>query len=207
MGREAHSDRVGIFGGTFDPVHEGHMQVAEYAQRTRRLDRLIFVPAARPWMKVKDVVASETDRLRMLELTIQDRLAMEVSGVDLDREGLSYSVDTVGDIKTNLPTSTELFFLAGVDALIDFHKWREPERLLEQCTVVAIGRPGQDFTSLDRRMICLAGPEIALSGTEIRDRLASGLSVQGLVPNGAIQHIRNNGLYGLKHTGINGRRA
>ena len=207
VGPEARSDRVGIFGGTFDPVHEGHMQVAEYAQRTLRLARLILVPAARPWMKEKDVVASGADRLRMLELTIQDRPAMEVSGVDLDREGLSYSVDTVGDIKTNLPTSTELFFLAGVDALIDFHKWREPERLLEQCTVVAIGRPGQDSTSLDRRMVCLAGPGIALSGTEIRGRLALGLSVQGLVPNGAMQHIRNNRLYGLKHRKIEGRRA
>ena len=108
MCREAHFDRVGIFGGTFDPVHEGHLQVAEDAQRALRLDRLILVPAARPWMKEKDVVASGADRLRMLELTLRDRPAMEVSGVDLDREGLSYSVDTVGDIKTNLPASTEL---------------------------------------------------------------------------------------------------
>lgn len=201
MCREAHFDRVGIFGGTFDPVHEGHLQVAEYAQRALRLDRLILVPAARPWMKEKDVVASGADRLRMLELTLRDRPAMEVSGVDLDREGLSYSVDTVGDIKTNLPASTELFFLAGADALIDFHKWREPERLLEQCTVVAIGRPGQDVTSLDRRMVCLAGPGIGLSGTEIRRRLALGLSVHGLVPKGVMQHIRNNRLYGLKRAG------
>jgi len=190
--------RVGILGGTFDPVHEGHLAVADFVLHALSLARVILVPAARPWMKEGEVVASPKDRLQMLELAISGRPGLEVSTVDVERPGAAYSVDTVADLKSRLDPDTELFFIVGADAAAEMDRWRDPEHLLRECTVVAVGRPGCPLArqgGAARRVMHLDGPDVDVSATDVRARLASGRSADGLTPPAVLDYIREHGLY------------
>ena len=141
--------RAGVFGGTFDPIHLGHLAVAKSIQTTLKLDKVIFVPAGQPWMKAGTPVSPVKDRVEMVRLAVARRKAFELSTVEADRPGPSYAVDTMDALRRQLGSGSALFFLLGSDALMDIAKWKEPQRLM---TALSIGGlcPAGVPTSQDR---------------------------------------------------------
>jgi nicotinate-nucleotide adenylyltransferase len=178
---------LGIYGGSFDPIHLGHLLVAEATREALALARVLFVPARVSPLKPHGPVAGAEHRARMVALAIEGNPHFALSRVDLDREGPSYSVDTVARIRDEAPDA-DLYFLVGMDALPDLPRWRDPERLLALCRLAAFGRP--DAPPLDRAAIeaALPGsaarieavqvPAIAISSTDLRQRLREGRSVR-----------------------------
>ncbi len=134
--------RAGVFGGTFDPIHLGHLAAARSIQTTLKLDKVIFVPAGQPWMKAGTPVSPVKDRVEMVRLAVARRKAFELSTIEADRPGPSYAVDTMDTLRRQLGSGSDLFFLLGSDALMDIAKWREPQRLIQLCQLVAFARPG-----------------------------------------------------------------
>ena len=203
---ENKSERIGVFGGSFDPVHMGHLTIAQDAVEQLELDRLIFVPAAVPPHKQGRTLAEGRHRLAMLELATEANLSFEVSDMELRRGGLSFTVDTMTQVQADHP-GAELFFIVGLDSLTILHSWRNVGKLLEMCTVVPFARGGEDAarvaaqiqlpgdweTRLLERMIRIH--EIEISASEIRMRLAEGLSIRYLVPPEVEMYIAEHGLY------------
>lgn len=197
--------RIGVLGGTFDPVHNGHLAVASAVFNVLELTRVLFVPAARPWIKEsgtgRDVSPIE-HRVAMVKLAIEGREGFELSRVDADRPGLSYSVDTISDLRTKYGHAAELLLILGADALEELPRWREPERLREMCTLVCVGRPGAvrpedlppDHPGHGAQFV--SGPMLAVSATEIRACVSDGLSIDGLVPAPVAAYVERHGLYG-----------
>ncbi|HLY65289.1 MAG TPA: nicotinate-nucleotide adenylyltransferase, partial [Chloroflexota bacterium] len=140
--------RIGILGGTFDPIHYGHLVAGEEVRCALGLERILFVPAARPPHKVDYKVSPAELRLEMVRLAIADNPAFEVSTVDVDRAGYSYTVDTVAMLQERLGPHAELFFILGEDALADLPTWHHPEKLLQMCQLIAVNRPGYHSFSL-----------------------------------------------------------
>jgi len=193
---------VGILGGTFDPVHNGHLAIAEHVRRELELTEVLLVPAPRPWMKEGSVRASAEDRLAMIELAIKGRPGLRASRVDVDRPGQTYSIDTVGDLARQLGPGADLYFIVGADTLGEMAEWREPERIFRECTVVAAARrgyprpgqlpaahPGHDALFVD-------GPAVDVSASDIRRRVGRGQAIEGMVPRAVERFIREHGLYG-----------
>jgi len=196
---------IGVLGGTFDPIHIGHLIIAEEARLRLALSQVIFVPARQPWFKQGREISAAANRLEMVKLAIAPNLHFSVSTVDLNRAGPSYTVDSLADLKRELGEAAELYFILGVDALAQFAAWKEPKRVIEMCHLVAARRPeakGLDLESLERsipgisrRLIILDNPQIGISSSEIRERVAKGLSIRNLVPDGVERYIREQGLY------------
>lgn len=201
------TERIGVFGGSFDPVHMGHLTVAQDAVERLELDQLIFVPAAIPPHKRHKTLASGQQRLKMLQLATESNLRFEVSDMELQRGGVSYTIDTIKQIQFEHP-GAELFFIVGLDSLTILHSWKNVEELLEICTVVPFARGGEDpakiaeqiqlsnvwKTRLMERMIRIH--EVEISASEIRMRLAEGLSIRYLVPPEVEMYIAEHHLYG-----------
>lgn len=189
--------RVGVYGGTFDPIHQTHLDIAAAAMRHAALDRVIFVVAARPPHKRGGVFATAEDRLAMVEAMVATRPGMMASRVELDRAGPSYTVDTLRAIQAEYPGAT-LFLILGYDTLIDLPKWREPEGVLAAAKLLVVQRPDAP----EPIPAVLAGHyefipfrESHISSTEIRERLAAGDSVADCVPDPVSAIIRERGLY------------
>jgi nicotinate-nucleotide adenylyltransferase len=197
--------KFGILGGTFDPIHYGHLVAGEEARRAMGLERVLFVPASRPPHKRDYRVSPSKQRLEMVRLAIADNPAFELSTVDVDRSGYSYTVDTVGLLQEQLGQTAELFFILGEDALADLPTWHKPEQLLEMCQLIAVNRPGYHSFSLrllerqlpgvERRVHQVRIPELAIWSTELRARVASGLSIRYLVPEAVHSFIYEQHLY------------
>jgi nicotinate-nucleotide adenylyltransferase len=189
-------NRLGVLGGTFDPIHLGHLVLAEEARERCALDAVLFVPAGDPWMKAGRALAPAEDRLRMTELAVASNPSFAVSGLEIDREGPTYAVDTLRALHEREPR-TELVFVAGADAIADLPRWREPEALLTLARFVAATRPGPDAAALpDHPAIeTLEIPALDISSTDIRARVAAGRSIRYLVPDDVAAHIREAGLY------------
>lgn len=197
--------KLGVMGGTFDPAHNGHLAVAEYAQVCLDLDEVVFVPAGRPWLKDGDPLSSAEDRLAMVEVAVGSNPRFSVSCVDVERPGPTYTVDMLADMAKAFGEDAELYLLVGADALNELHRWREPSRVFEMATVVGIGRPGSEEPDLGKleavapgaasRVLLTAGPGIDVSGSDIRRRVAAGHSIRHLVPGAVEQYIRRHGLY------------
>ena len=197
--------RIGILGGTFDPIHYGHLVAGEEARRALDLERVLFVPSARPPHKQEYPVSAPEDRVEMVKLAIADNPNFELSTVDVDRAGFSYTVDTVRMLQEQLGPAAELFFILGEDALADLPTWHRPERLLEICQLIAVNRPGYHSFSLrlldrqlpgvERRVHPVRIPELAIWSTELRARVCSGLSVRYLVPERVHDYVYSRGLY------------
>lgn len=195
-----------MFGGSFDPVHMGHLTVAQDAVEKLELDRLIFVPAAVPPHKQGKALADGCHRLEMLELATEANLSFEVSDMEIRRGGVSYTFDTMKQVQFEHP-GAELFFIVGLDSLTILHSWRNIEQLLELCTVVPFARGGEDLTRIAKqiqlaelwkarlleRLIRIH--EVEISSSEIRMRLAEGLSIRYLVPPEVEMYIAEHGLY------------
>ncbi len=196
---------IGLFGGTFDPIHVGHLIIAEEVRLKLALDEVLFVPTGQPWLKSERTVASGEHRLEMLKLAISSNPHFKVSTVELERPGASYSVDTVSALKDELGAEVQLYFIVGFDALGELPIWKEPSRLLDLCQVVGVSRPGYaelDWGSLERaipgvssRVIVVDVPQIDISSTQIRERVAKGLSIHHLVPEAVERYISKNRLY------------
>jgi nicotinate-nucleotide adenylyltransferase len=196
--------RLGIFGGTFDPVHYGHLLLAESCRETLSLDEVWFLPAARSPHKPRAVMADDRDRLAMVELAIAGHPAFRASPLELDRGGASYTVDTLQQLREE-DARRELFLLVGADSLIDFPTWRSPERILELATVVAVnrGRSTVETGPLVRalgnaalaRIRLIDMPGIDISATDIRERVAAGRSIRYLTPRSVEAYIHQHALY------------
>ena len=204
-------ERIGLLGGTFDPIHLGHLIVAEEARTRLSLDRLLFVPSRQPWRKAGREIAPEADRLAMVRLAVEGNPGFEVSLVDLERAGPSYSVDTVCDVRATLSPEAELYFILGYDALMDLPHWHAPDELARITRLVTVIRPGYalDWSPLEQaipeareavtlyRGQCwkLETPEIGISSTEVRQRVAAGRSIRYWVPDLVAEYIQQQGLY------------
>ena len=196
--------RIGVFGGTFDPVHEGHLAVARCARDAYDLDLTLFVPAPRPWLRPRGPVAPPEDRLAMVRLAVRGERGFEVSTVDLDRPGPTYTADTIRDLRTACGLDAEFYLVLGADSLRHLHRWERIERLIGQCVIAGVGRPGAPKPSElpdghpGREAMFVEGPMIDISATEVRRRLASGESCAGMLPSAVERYIRERGLYSAR---------
>ena len=192
---------VGVVGGTFDPVHNGHLAMAEHVLRQLGLTEVLFIPAPRPWMKEGCVWAGAEERLAMIELVISGQLGLRASRVDVDRPGPTYSIDTVRDVARQLGPGVGLYFIVGADTLVEMAEWRQPERIFQECTVVALarrGHPGPEQLPTGhpgRDAMFLEWPGVDVSASEIRRRVAHGESIDDMVPPEVERFIRERGLY------------
>lgn len=197
--------RIGILGGTFDPVHRGHLEIARIAMDEAALERVIFIPAGQPRLKSGDPSASPEQRLEMLRLAVNGAPGFDVSGMELRRSGPTLTVDTLRELREELGDGVELYFILGLDALLRFDQWVEPERVVELARLLAVSRPGYsgfDWPGFyarnpyaEGRVDCLDSTAIDISASELRARIADGASVSGLLPSAVEQYIRDNGLY------------
>jgi nicotinate-nucleotide adenylyltransferase len=197
--------KLGVFGGTFDPIHIGHLIIAEEARVQLGLDEVMFVPAGQPWLKADRTVTDGRHRLAMVELAVASNPCFWALDMEVERPGPSYTVDTLAELRRKLGPDAEIYLILGMDSLSQLSRWRKPERVLEMCTVVGISRPGaEDFnpSTLDAispgassRVILLRGPLIDISGTDIRQRVAVGLSIKYRVPEDVEAYIYEQGLY------------
>jgi len=190
--------RVGIFGGTFDPIHTGHILIAEAARLQFGLDAVVFVPARRAPHKRKAVIAPAEHRVRMVRKAIRGHSSFTISDVEVRREGLSYTIHTLEHIQQRYPGS-RLYLLLGSDNIRSFDSWKDPKRIAGMASLVVYRRWGYDLTPsmLSRwKARQLEGREIFISSTLIREKASSGLTIHYLVPPAVERYITNHNLYG-----------
>ena len=201
--------RIGVMGGTFDPIHNGHLVAASEVAHRLRLDEVIFVPTGRPWQKEPDgehvrPVSPAEDRYLMTVIATAANPRFSVSRVDIDRTGFTYTVDTLRDLHRRYPDD-RLFFITGADALASILSWQDWEDLFELAGFVGVSRPGYDLnashlsdylaTRPAEALQTLEVPALAISSTDCRVRAATGRPVWYLVPDGVVQYINKRGLY------------
>ena len=188
---EALTPRIGVFGGTFDPVHVGHLAIALAALESVPLDRVLFVPVRRSPLKDRDPFASIADRITMLEAAIANEPRFAISRAELEREGVSYTVDTLEQLRPQ----GALFLILGSDALADLERWRAPDRIRELATILVAARPGAPEPDAMHRARAFDAPRLDISSRELRARAARGMSLRYLVPDAVWEHIKTRGLY------------
>ncbi len=196
---------IGVFGGTFDPIHLGHLGAAEATRGALGLTRIIFVPAGEPWLKAEMPVSPAHDRLEMVRLALIGQRHYEISTAEIDRAGPSYTVDTMDILQRELGNEAKLYLLVGSDALWDFPRWKEPSRLIEICQLAAFSRPGFPLPALDGLEMAIPGiskhitfvqvPQMDISATGIRRLVTLGVSISHLVPAAVERYIVDHGLY------------
>lgn len=188
-------------GGTFDPVHIGHLFIAEEARQAFALDRVVFVPNRQPALDKGRQVSPAADRCAMTERAIASNPHFTLSRVELARPGPSYTLDTVRHFQQECPDPDSLFFITGADALRDLRLWHESEALLASCRFLAAGRPGFDLeplradAALWARVDVLPVPLLEISSTDLRRRVREGRSVKYLLPEAVEEYVRERGLY------------
>jgi nicotinate-nucleotide adenylyltransferase len=199
--------RIGIFGGSFDPVHLGHLWIAEAATESLALDRLLWIPSATQPLKPDGPLAGNEQRLEMLRLAISGRFGHEVDDREIRRAGVSYSVDTIAELKQE-NFDADLFLIIGSDSLSSMRRWHQPERLLSQVTLSVVQRGGeepidfsilQDLVDQDRielfRRNVIEMPVIEISSSGIRKRVGQGSSIRHLVPRAVEAYLQANHVY------------
>jgi nicotinate-nucleotide adenylyltransferase len=194
---------VGILGGTFDPIHNGHLAVAEEVRVQLHLTEVVFIPAGKPWHRSRSPLASAEHRVRMILLAIADNDYFKLSTIEVEREGPTYTVDTFEELRGQLGVENKLFFIVGWDSLAELPHWKEPDRLVKMCQLVTVPRPGYpqpELKALEERIPDLSvtfldKPVIDISATQIRERVTRGLSVHHLVPEAVEEYIKENKLY------------
>ncbi|MGH2558997.1 MAG: nicotinate-nucleotide adenylyltransferase [Thermomicrobiales bacterium] len=198
--------RIGVFGGTFDPIHHGHLLLASELHHALKLERVFFVPARRPPHKTDQDISNDHHRLAMVRLAVEGDPRFEVSLVEMEREGPSYSAETLEELDTSLP-STTLVFLMGEDSLRDLPTWHEPERIVAHALLGVAQRPGVDvdLTAVTDVLPFAAGrielvstPEIAISSSDIRQRIAEDRPITYHVPLAVERYIAQHGLYRVR---------
>ena len=196
--------RLGILGGTFDPVHRGHLALARAAREELDLGQVVFVPAGQPWRKAGRRVTSHEERVAMLRLAVEGEDAFEVETLEVERPGPSYTVETLEALREERP-GAELYFIMGEDALVDLPNWVRPERILELVKLAVARRAGaasealreatRRLPGLTERVIWLGMSPVEVSATEIRERVRADLPIGEMVPAAVEAYIREHGLY------------
>lgn len=187
--------RVGVMGGTFDPIHHGHLVAASEVAQQFELDEVVFVPTGQPWMKT--AVTDSEHRYLMTVIATSSNPRFTVSRVDIDREGPTYTIDTLRDIRASRPDA-DLFFISGADAVAQILEWKDVDEVWTLAHFVAVSRPGHRLTvrGLPKRGVSsLEVPALAISSTDCRSRVSRGFPVWYLVPDGVVQYIAKHHLY------------
>jgi nicotinate-nucleotide adenylyltransferase len=191
--------RLGVMGGTFDPIHYGHLVTAEEALQQFELDAVIFVPTGKTWMKEHEKVSPAEDRYLMTVIATASNPLFRVSRMEVDRDGPTYTVDTLRGLKAE--HDADLFFVTGADAVLEMFQWKEPDELFELAHFIAATRPGYDIAPFAARaaghpgITVMSIPALAISSTDVRARVASGRPIRYLVPEGVKSYIEKAGLY------------
>ncbi len=198
--------KIGILGGTFNPVHNGHLIVAEAVREQVRLDRVLFIPAGTPPHKSIKEVAPADHRYAMVKCAIESNACFEASHIEIDRAGYTYSIDTLASLKAIYTEKTEFYFIIGADVVPELVTWKDSDRVLEMCRFIAVLRPGNgkeafklhidELTSRKQaKIITVEAPLIDISSTTIRERVMDGKSIKYLVPECVEKYILDNELY------------
>ena len=197
--------KTGILGGTFDPIHNGHLAIAEEAKAYLNLTEVIFLPAGQPWMKSDRPILAANHRVEMIRLIIEARPYFKLSTIEVEHQGPSYSADTIAKLKALAAGASDLYFIIGWDSLARITLWKDPSKLIQLCFLVAVPRPGYDLPNIkkleaeipgvSKKIILMDKPRVDISATDIRNRVAQGLSIKGLVPEKVEKYIKENGLY------------
>lgn len=219
------SSRIGLLGGTFNPIHNAHLAIARQAREMLELDRVVMIPSGDPPHKPSNGLASAKDRYEMVRLALASDPYLVISDVEVRRSGKSYSIDTVRLLQQEFGNETRLHFLIGLDAFLEFATWREPETLLTLCSFVVLSRPGLSFQALStlpliprltqaslmdldqgrtvrldvqiglQSLICLRVPPSTVSASDIRGRIARGASTANLLPPAVESYILQHHIY------------
>ncbi len=197
--------KIGVLGGTFDPVHRAHIAVAEAARDALTLDRVLLVPAGRPMSRPDHPVAPDKDRVAMLRLAVKGKPGLEVSTIEMERPGPTYTVDSIAQLRKYYGPETGIYFILGCDSLVQLPEWKDPARLVAACRLVAVPRPGcqrPDLKKLERKIpgisksvIFLKEPNMDVSATEIREKAERGEPIADLVPVPVADYIIKHRLY------------
>lgn len=196
--------RLGIMGGTFDPIHYGHLVTAEQAREALALDLVLFMPAGVPAFKQGAGVTDAEDRYAMTLLATAANPAFDASRFEIDREGVTYTIDTLRALRAHYPDNVRLFFITGADAILDLLTWHDAASMAELATFIAATRPGYDIEQARARVSAsnvpfdvryIEIPALAISSTNIRERVSAGKSARYLTSESVIGYIRKNGLY------------
>ena len=187
--------KIGLFGGTFDPVHTGHLIIAETICEQAGLDVILFIPSARPPHKHHELMFDASQRFNMLSEAIKGNTNFLVSDSEMKREGPSYTIDTIREIKAELPPQTELAFIVGRDNLYDLEMWKTPYDIIEECTILVADRicsQERDIPDwLKTKVQIVKVPLIEISSSEIRQRIRDGKSIRYMVPDVVIEEVKN----------------
>ena len=197
--------RVGVLGGTFDPIHIGHLTLAEAVRCKLKLDRVLFVVAGNPYLKKDRKITDAHHRVEMVRSAVEGNPHFELSTVEVERGGPSYSVETVAELKEKHYKNDDIYFILGWDNLLELPRWRDPARLISLCYLAAVprvGYPMPDLKAMEKKIPGIASkttildsPLINISATVVRERLSRGLSLKSLIPDAVIDYIKNNNLY------------
>ena len=202
--------RLGIMGGTFDPIHYGHLVTAEQAREALALDLVLFMPAGAPAFKLGKHVSAPEDRYAMCVLATAANPAFYPSRFEIDRDGVTYTVDTLRALRAEYPANVKLYFITGADAILDIVSWRDAASIAELATLIAATRPGYDIRQAQARIErsgypfdvrYIEIPALAISSSNIRDRVRIGKSVRYLTSESVIGYIQKNGLYRFEGDG------
>ncbi len=197
--------RTGVLGGTFNPVHIGHLLLAQWAKEEAGLDEVLFLPAGVPYMKEQDRIAEKESRLEMLSLATADRADFRVSDIEIRRPGNTYTYETMEELNRT-EFDTEFFFIMGADCLFSIDTWKYPERIFASCNILAAARNHSSMRELEKQkqylekkygadITLLSFPEIAISSTDIRKRIQEGKSVRYMVTDPVAEYLKRNRLY------------
>ncbi|WP_298821240.1 nicotinate-nucleotide adenylyltransferase [Chloroflexus sp.] len=198
--------RLGIYGGTFDPIHFGHLAIVEEARWYCQLDQILIVPAAAQPLKAGHLAAGH-HRLEMVRLACANNPALIPSALELDRPPPSYTIDTLRICQERYGSGVELFLIVGADAAAELSRWREPDQIAQLARLVVVGRPGYTFDyeglcatipALRDRVIVIEGPKLAISSTDLRQRLATGRPVRYQLPDTVLAYLIRHQLYNTK---------
>ncbi|MGQ9585264.1 MAG: nicotinate-nucleotide adenylyltransferase [Anaerolineae bacterium] len=204
MPSQGRPTRIGLIGGTFDPIHIGHLVLAEEARAQAQLDRVLFVPAGQPPHKMGHFITPVEHRLRMVEIAIASNPAFGISRLDMDRPGPHYSVDMVRLFQEQSSPEVEVFFVVGADSLQEMPTWKNPAGLLSLCRVLALSRPGhepdmerliRELPEMEANVQVLKMPLVGISASGLRERVRKGQTIRYLVPDGVREYIYTHGLY------------
>ncbi|MFC5667332.1 nicotinate-nucleotide adenylyltransferase [Kitasatospora misakiensis] len=194
--------RLGVMGGTFDPIHHGHLVAASEVASAFHLDEVIFVPTGQPWQKIDHEVTPAEDRYLMTVIATAENPQFSVSRIDIDREGPTYTVDTLRDLHTLHPDA-DLFFITGADALAQILSWRDSDELFSLAHFIGCTRPGHTLSDAGLPVggvSLVEVPALAISSTDCRNRVAKGEPVWYLVPDGVVRYIDKRALYAPHRT-------
>jgi nicotinate-nucleotide adenylyltransferase len=192
------AQRIGVMGGTFDPIHHGHLVAASEVAQVFTLDEVVFVPTGQPWQKDDRKVSPSEDRYLMTVIATASNPRFSVSRIDIDRGGPTYTIDTLRDLRVERGDEAELFFITGADALAQIMSWQDLNELFALAHFVGVTRPGHRLTGdglPEDKVSLVEVPALAISSTDCRERVGQGEPIWYLVPDGIVQYIAKRRLY------------